>query len=234
MRLSHTGRDGSNPVGRARRVGYGSSHVGENIAGAAQTVDQVMLAWMGSPGHRGNILGDYTEMGAARIENEFGLIYWCVNFGGPMRVRRKERRDGGASVTVVNRVNAEAAAALVGRINTERRRGGKPAAPRRLVLAHAAMALSAKLATKDSLEIEGDPLNLIDEKVRQGRDIHFEVGADIPTPQEAARQLVGEHEEKLDGYREIGVGYALAKSGKPYWCVFFAKTSGIKPAARPG
>jgi uncharacterized protein YkwD len=233
MRLSHTGRDGSTPAQRARRVGYGSSHVGENVAGAAQSVDQVMLAWMNSPGHRGNILGDYTEMGAARVENEFGLIYWCVDFGGPMRARRKAVGDAGAAVAVVSRVNAEAAAAFITRINTERQRSGKAPLNVDPRLARAAMNLSSKMAAKDSLEFEGDPVKLIDEKTREGRDIHIEVGADIPTPQEAARQLVGEHEEQLEAYREIGVGYALTKRRKPYWCVLLAKPHGINRPGRP-
>ena len=31
-----------------------------------------MDTWMKSPGHRANILADYTEMGAARVEDDDG------------------------------------------------------------------------------------------------------------------------------------------------------------------
>ena len=65
-RMSHTGSDGSNPIERAKRVGYGSSWVGENVAVSQWTVDQVMAEWMESRGHRGNILGKYTEMGGSQ------------------------------------------------------------------------------------------------------------------------------------------------------------------------
>ena len=73
-RMSHTGSDGSNPIHRAKRVGYGSSRVGENVAVSQWTVEQVMTEWMESRGHRRNILGNYTELGAARIASRLGQL----------------------------------------------------------------------------------------------------------------------------------------------------------------
>ena len=50
----------------------------------------------------------------------------------------------------------------------------------------------------------------------------------MPTPEQAAKELKGEEAAQLDSFREIGVGYAQAKSGTPYWCAIFAKPAGIK------
>ncbi|MBU1668774.1 CAP domain-containing protein [bacterium] len=65
--------------------GYGSYYsVGENIAGGQQSIEEVMEAWLASPGHCSNIMSDkYTEVGVAivtREESTYG-IYWTQNFG---------------------------------------------------------------------------------------------------------------------------------------------------------
>ena len=56
------------------------------------------------------------------------------------------------------------------------------------------------------------------------------MSANVPTPEKAAKELLGEDADQLDSFREIGVGYALAKSGTPYWCAIFAKP--VRPAPR--
>lgn len=63
---------------RAPGFGYG----GENIAMGQSDIDEVMNAWMNSPGHRKNILSkNYTHagFGYARFN---GRTFWCANFGG--------------------------------------------------------------------------------------------------------------------------------------------------------
>jgi uncharacterized protein YkwD len=63
---------------RAPGFGYG----GENIAMGQSDIDEVMTAWMNSPGHRTNILSkNYTHagFGYARFN---GRTFWCTNFGG--------------------------------------------------------------------------------------------------------------------------------------------------------
>jgi uncharacterized protein YkwD len=55
-RLSHTGPDGSTPGQRLRRCGYNWRHFGENLAAGYVNADEVVAAWMASPGHRKNIL----------------------------------------------------------------------------------------------------------------------------------------------------------------------------------
>ncbi len=45
------------------------------------------------------------------------------------------------------------------------------------------------------------------------------------------KSLLGDDPAELDGLREVGVGYAIAKSGTPYWCAIFARPVADKPKA---
>lgn len=54
--FSHTGRDGSTPADRAIRAGYSTGWVGENIAKGSTSPSQIFSMWMGSSGHRQNML----------------------------------------------------------------------------------------------------------------------------------------------------------------------------------
>ena len=61
--LNHT-LDGKGPGARLAEVGYSGFGWGENVAAGQRTPAEAMASWMGSPGHRGNILnGTYTEVG---------------------------------------------------------------------------------------------------------------------------------------------------------------------------
>ena len=58
--------------------------VGENIAGGQRSVEEVMDAWMESPGHCVNIMrSTYTEVGVAIIIKSDSMYqtYWGQNFG---------------------------------------------------------------------------------------------------------------------------------------------------------
>lgn len=80
--LSHTGPDGSTPASRAEAAGYGSGYVGENLARNYGSVDAVMRGWIGSDGHRANLLlRDYEHLGLAVLDSPNGLI-WVQMFGG--------------------------------------------------------------------------------------------------------------------------------------------------------
>lgn len=63
-----------------RFAGKRYRHVGENIAEGQDDAAEVVAAWMDSPTHRANILGDYTHIGSGRAERN-GRIYWCNHFG---------------------------------------------------------------------------------------------------------------------------------------------------------
>lgn len=54
--INHTGPDGSTPGQRLSRCGYRWKHYGENLAAGYVSAEEVVAAWMASPGHRRNIL----------------------------------------------------------------------------------------------------------------------------------------------------------------------------------
>jgi uncharacterized protein YkwD len=81
--MSHRGSDLSSPFRRMSAQGYAFRRAGENVAASYRSVDAVMKGWMFSPGHRANILGRYTEVGAACATATNGTPYWCVTFGEP-------------------------------------------------------------------------------------------------------------------------------------------------------
>ena len=74
---------------RIVRNGYSNYYsVGENIAGGQRTLNEVMRAWMASPGHCENIMkSTYTEVGIAIVANDQSTyqIYWAQNFGSKRR-----------------------------------------------------------------------------------------------------------------------------------------------------
>jgi uncharacterized protein YkwD len=77
--FSHTGSDGSSVSQRVTRQGYEWRAVGENIAYGQRSVEQVVEAWMNSPSHCRAIMdSEFTELGAARVEN-----HWTLVFGTP-------------------------------------------------------------------------------------------------------------------------------------------------------
>ena len=214
QKLDHKGSDGSTVMDRVKRAGYVYVRVGENIAKGQRTVDQVMDTWMKSPGHRANILADFTEMGAARVEDDEGMNYWCVNFGIPMPRLKPD----------------EAAAAVVKAINRDREAGHKGAAQSRPEHSARRHGLKRRHGRQGQPRIDGDPFKLIDEKALQGRDIRLQLSGNVPTAGTGGQGAYGRRQpDQLDSFREIGVGYALAKSGTPYWCAIFAK-----PVVRKG
>ncbi len=80
--MSHTGSDWSTPFQRMSRNGYKYRSAGENVAAGQGSVSQVMNTWMGSFGHRANILGrQYKDIGAAVRLSKGGTPYWTVTFG---------------------------------------------------------------------------------------------------------------------------------------------------------
>jgi uncharacterized protein YkwD len=74
-----------------RQTGYISSQcwrVGENLAWGTDgygTVRSIFRAWMNSPGHRENILGDFTQVGISlrvgALEGQSGTHVWAQHFG---------------------------------------------------------------------------------------------------------------------------------------------------------
>ena len=73
--LTHTGADGTPPE-RLAAVGYGWSDYGENVAAGQTTAAECVGDWMQSTGHRANVLGPFTEGGAAVAVAADGQAYW--------------------------------------------------------------------------------------------------------------------------------------------------------------
>lgn len=66
--LDHRGRDGSGVDDRVTRHGYRYLVVAENLAANLKDAAAVAAAWMGSEGHRRNMLNpEFTQAGAARV-----------------------------------------------------------------------------------------------------------------------------------------------------------------------
>jgi uncharacterized protein YkwD len=83
-KMAHRGGDGSSPFDRIDRQGYRYRAAAENVAYGFDDVDSVMAGWMKSPGHRRNILGQFSEIGVGRAIDKDGAAYWCVTFGTPL------------------------------------------------------------------------------------------------------------------------------------------------------
>ena len=81
--LNHAGNDGSTAGQRLTNAGYFWSSYGENLAAGQPTPEQVVAAWMASPGHRANILhAKATEIGIGhtfRVDDpSFYFDYWVM------------------------------------------------------------------------------------------------------------------------------------------------------------
>jgi len=63
-RMSHTGRDGSDPGARIGRAGYRWRAYRENLGMGYMTVEEAVMGWVRSPAHRANLLAeDVTQAG---------------------------------------------------------------------------------------------------------------------------------------------------------------------------
>lgn len=80
--MSHAGSDGSNAAVRFQRSNYPTRNCGENVAAGYGTADQVVAAWMASPGHRANILsGAFDHIGIGIAYAADGTPYWAMALG---------------------------------------------------------------------------------------------------------------------------------------------------------
>lgn len=110
--FDHTGSDGSSPSERACAQGYapygwGACYVGENIAAGYTTPAAVVAGWMGSTGHRANILNsDYREIGVGHSTGGSWGNYWTMNLGSqpnvlPVFVNNDATETTARQVTIV-------------------------------------------------------------------------------------------------------------------------------------
>ncbi|RLN67513.1 hypothetical protein BBJ28_00021830 [Nothophytophthora sp. Chile5] len=81
--MAHNGSDGSTMEERITEAGFIWTAVGENVAAGQENVTAVMTAWMNSPEHKANILGDYAMFGTAYAYDASTTYkhYWTQDFG---------------------------------------------------------------------------------------------------------------------------------------------------------
>ncbi len=79
----HFGSDGSSPLVRVQRVGYGGRLQGENISETYETELESLAAWMAQPDTRDVILDPLArDLGFAWFQEESGKIWWTLLTGG--------------------------------------------------------------------------------------------------------------------------------------------------------
>jgi uncharacterized protein (TIGR03000 family) len=78
--------EGKKPSDRVKETGYPGTYVGENVAYGLRNAEDVMKGWMGSEGHRKNILeANYTEIGVGVVKGQNGALYFTQVFAKPSR-----------------------------------------------------------------------------------------------------------------------------------------------------
>lgn len=81
--FSHTSLDGRSFADRIRGAGYSGGTIGENIAAGQGSASSVMASWMGSSGHRANILNcSFRHIGVGVARGGSYGTYWTQTFGG--------------------------------------------------------------------------------------------------------------------------------------------------------
>ncbi len=79
--FSHTRPNGSSFATALNESGVSYRGAGENIAWGQKTPENVVTAWMNSPGHRTNIMNaNYTKIGVGNLQNSNGTQYWVQLF----------------------------------------------------------------------------------------------------------------------------------------------------------
>ncbi|MBP9771817.1 MAG: hypothetical protein KBD16_02745 [Candidatus Pacebacteria bacterium] len=88
--FAHISPDGIDPWYWFYRAGYTFTEAGENLAVNFVDSEDVVKAWMDSPGHRANILnGKFTEIGIAAVKGEYKgkkTIFVVQMFGTPAQI----------------------------------------------------------------------------------------------------------------------------------------------------
>ncbi|MDM5248306.1 MULTISPECIES: CAP domain-containing protein [unclassified Lysinibacillus] len=76
--FSHTSPTFGSPFDRMKALGISYKSAGENIAQGQRTPQEVVQAWMDSPGHRANILNEkFTHIGVGYVKSG---NYWTQQF----------------------------------------------------------------------------------------------------------------------------------------------------------
>lgn len=80
----HFGSDGSSPIERVRRAGYGGELLGENISETYETELETLAAWMDLAETRDVILDpEARQLGFAWFQEPSGKIWWTLVTAAP-------------------------------------------------------------------------------------------------------------------------------------------------------
>lgn len=83
--FSHTSPTYGSPFTMMESFGLRFTAAGENIAMGQRTPQEVVTAWMNSPGHRSNILSPtYIQIGVGLAKDKNGICYWTQMFIKPL------------------------------------------------------------------------------------------------------------------------------------------------------
>ena len=82
--MSHTGSDGSTFGTRIKKAGYRYGKANENVGYGFRDPGAMVKGWMGSDGHRKNILARGTQhIGVGLATGSDGNAYWVMVTAGP-------------------------------------------------------------------------------------------------------------------------------------------------------
>lgn len=212
-KMSHEGSDGSTADERIKRTGYQAQSTAENVAMGHRTIEEVIAGWMHSAGHRRNILGDFREMGGARVVGEDGQAYWTVVFGRPYPTLVAD--DEGTKVA--------------SGLNVIRVEAKKPALKRSAVLDRVAQSLAEALAADPQGPLANQG-KAIYERVRKEGYEYQTIGLRIGTGHISAGEFVAGLAANSEGkasllgeFADVGVGVAKNGDGVPTWVLFLAR-----------
>jgi uncharacterized protein YkwD len=167
---------------------------------------------MHSPPHRLNILGPFTEIGAAYAISADKRPYWCVVFAAPLPRLDADR----AAATVVTLFNQQRSAASLPPLEV---------AP---TLVKAAQKQAQALAEGTALQRQQGAETLLQQQLQQLGSRYHKVSqgslSGVPTPQAVVQEFTHDATYKnqlLGDFTQVGVGYAVAEDGTPYWSILF-------------
>jgi uncharacterized protein YkwD len=213
-KMSHTGSNGSSIKDRVEATGYSYQTIGENVAEGQRTPQEAIEAWMKSPGHRKNVLGNYSEIGVAYAADQDGRIYWCADFGQPW----SKLTPAEAADRLIDAINAA-------RAKIERRRLKVSPA-----LSTVAQAEARLMAEQETLKPKSPDRKTVFDRIDATRAkfgmISGSGASGLSTPDEVLKYWMDDSDTKatiLGDFFLTGAGYATAKNGMPYWYVLFAQ-----------
>ena len=213
-KLSHEGSDGSDPAKRVKRHGYKYQEVGENVADGQTSVEEAMRTWMNSPPHRKNILGDFTEVGAAVEPDAEKTNYWCVVFGRPLP-KVDPSKDPAAMIAALNEARNAAKKTPV------------KADPDLARVAEAFARQGAARRKLDTKDREGQtPFDVLKKRGYRARKFALYLASGQGDPAKVVRSWLEreqDRDELLSAFDRVGVGLAADEDGVPYWVLLLAR-----------